>query len=75
MPESLPCNELAYKSALASLRSYGWKTDDPPRTEEEVRTALARSIREKIVSGETDPKRIGKLALENVFLGERLGEG
>jgi hypothetical protein len=64
--------EQAYKLALASLRGYGWRAD-PPRTEE-VRTALARSIKEKIVSGETDPKRIRKLALENVFLGEWLGK-
>jgi hypothetical protein len=35
---------------------------------------LSESIIEKIVSGETDPKRIRKLALENVFLGERLGK-
>jgi hypothetical protein len=27
---------------------------------------------ERIVSGETDPTRIRKLALENVFLGKRL---
>jgi hypothetical protein len=64
--------EQAYKLALASLRGYGWRPDDLPRTEE-IRTALATSIREKVAAGETDPKRIGKLALENVFLGERLG--
>lgn len=63
--------EQAYRLALASLRGYGWTADDPPRTEE-IRTAL--SEREKIVSGETDPKRIRKLALENVFLGEWLGK-
>jgi hypothetical protein len=65
--------EQAYKLALASLRGYGWRPDDLPRTEE-VRTALATSIRDKVASGETDPKRIGKLALESVFLGERLGK-
>jgi hypothetical protein len=64
--------EQAYRLALASLRGYGW-TNDPPRTEE-VRTALSESIIEKIVSGETDPRRIRKLALENVFLGDRLGK-
>jgi hypothetical protein len=65
--------EHAYRLALASLRGYGWAADDPPRTEE-IRTALSKSIIEKIVSGETDPKRIRKWALENVFLGERLGK-
>ena len=63
--------ETSYKLALASLRGYGWRPDDPPRSDE-VRRALARSILEKIVSGETDPNRIRKLALENVFLGKRL---
>ena len=63
----------AYRLALASLRGYGWTANDPPRTEE-VRTALSESIIEKILSGETDAKRIRKLALENVFLGERLGK-
>jgi hypothetical protein len=63
--------EMSYKLALASLRGYGWRPDDPPRSDE-VRRALARSILEKIVSGETDPNRIRKLALENVFLGKRL---
>jgi len=61
----------AYKLALASLR--GWRADEPPRTAE-VRMALSRSIIEKILSGETDPKRIRKLALENVFLGEQIGK-
>ena len=64
--------EQAYRLALASLRGYGL-TNDPPRTEE-VRTALSESIIEKIVSGETDPRRIRKLALENVFLWDRLGK-
>jgi len=58
---------------LASLGGYGWRPDDPPRSDE-VRRALARKILERIVSGETDPTRIRKLALENVFLGERLGK-
>jgi hypothetical protein len=65
--------EQAYRLAMASLRGYGWTTNDPPRTEE-VRTALSESIIEKIVAGETDPKRIRKLALDNVFLGEWLGK-
>jgi hypothetical protein len=65
--------EQAYRLALASLRGYGWTTNDPPGTEE-VRTALSESIIEKIVSGETDPKQIRKLALDNVFLGEWLGK-
>jgi hypothetical protein len=65
--------EQAYRLAMASLRGYGWTASNPPRTEE-VRTALSESIIEKIVSGETDPKRIRKLALENVFLGEWLGK-
>jgi hypothetical protein len=65
--------EQAYRLTMASLRGYGWTTNDPPRTEE-VKTALSESIIEKIVSGETDPRRIRKLALENVFLGERLGK-
>jgi len=63
--------EMSYKLALASLRGYGWRPDDPPRSDE-VRRALASSVLEKIVSGETDPNRIRKLALENVFLGKRL---
>jgi len=63
----------AYKLALASLRGYGWRADEPPRTAE-VRMALSRSIIEKILSGETDPNRIRKLALENVFLGEQIGK-
>ena len=46
---------------------------DPPRMEE-IRTALCESIIEKIVAGETDPKQIRKLALDNVFLGEWLGK-
>jgi hypothetical protein len=65
--------EQAYKLALASLRGYGWRAGGPARTEE-VRTALSKSIVEKIVSGETDPKRIQKLALANVFLGESVGK-
>jgi hypothetical protein len=65
--------EQAYRLAMASLRRYGWTTNDPPRTEE-VRTALSESIIEKIVAGETDAKQIRKLALENVFLGEWLGK-
>lgn len=63
--------EMAYKLALASLRGYGWRPDDPQRSDE-VKKALARSILEKIVSGETDPTRIRKWALETVFLGKRL---
>jgi hypothetical protein len=63
--------EQAYRLAMASLRGYGWTTNGPT---EEVKTALSESIIEKIVSGETDPRRIRKLALENVFLGERLGK-
>ena len=63
--------EMSYKLALASLKGYGWRPDDPPRSHE-VRGALARSVTEKIVSGETDPNRIRKLALEDVFLGKRL---
>jgi hypothetical protein len=63
--------EMAYKLALATLRGYRWRPEDPPRSDE-VRKALASSIVENIVSGETDPNRIGKLALENVFLGKRL---
>ena len=35
--------------------------------------ALTATIREKVASGETDPKRIGKLALETVFLGSGSG--
>jgi hypothetical protein len=65
--------EMSYKLALASLRGYGWSADDPPRSDE-VRTALARSVLEKIVSGETDHNRIRKLALENVFLGKWIGK-
>ena len=65
--------ERAYKLALASLKGYGWRANDPPRSDE-IRTALARSIVEKVLSGETDPNQIRKLALENVFLGERLGK-
>jgi hypothetical protein len=53
------------------LGGYGWRPDDPPRSDE-VRRALARNILERIVSGKTDPTRIRKLALENVFLGKRL---
>jgi len=64
--------EQAYKLALASLRGYGWRPDNLPRADE-VKMALTATIREKVASGETDPKRIGKLALETVFLGERLG--
>jgi len=64
--------EQAYRLALASLRGYGWTTSDPPGTE--VKTALSESIIEKIVAGETDPKQIRKLALDNVFLGEWLGK-
>jgi hypothetical protein len=63
--------EMSYKLALASLGGYGWRPDDPPRSDE-LRRALARNILERIVSGETDPTRIRKLALENVFLGKRL---
>ena len=63
--------EMSYKLALASLRGYGWRPDDSPRSDE-VRRALARSILKKVGSGETDPNRIRKLALENVFLGKRL---
>jgi hypothetical protein len=70
---NLALYEQAYRLALASLRGYGWAADDPSRSEE-IKTALSESITEKIVSGETDPKRIGKLALENVFLGEWLGK-
>ena len=47
--------------------------NDPPRMEE-IRTALCESIIEKIIAGETDPKQIRKLALDNVFLGEWLGK-
>jgi hypothetical protein len=65
--------EDAYNLVLASLRGYGWTGDEPQRSEE-IRKALSESIIEKILSGETDPKRIRKLALENVFLGERLGK-
>jgi hypothetical protein len=65
--------EQAYRLAMASLRGYGWTTNDPPRMEE-IRTALCESIIEKIVAGETDPKQIRKLALDNVFLGEWLGK-
>jgi hypothetical protein len=72
-PTKLALYEQAYKLVLASLRGYGWRADDSRRTDE-VRTALAKSIIEKIVSGETDPNRIRKLAMENVFLGERLGK-
>jgi hypothetical protein len=64
--------EQAYRLALVSLRGYGWTADHSPRMEE-IRTALSESIMEKIVSGETDPERIRKLALEKVFLGEWLG--
>ena len=46
--------EMAYNLALASPRGYGWRPDDPQRSDE-VKKALARSILEKIVSGETDP--------------------
>jgi len=35
---------------------------------------LCESIIEKIIAGETDPKQIRKLALDNVFLGEWLGK-
>jgi hypothetical protein len=70
---NLALYEQAYKLALASLRGYGWTAEHPSRSEE-IRAALCESITEKIVSGETDPKRIGKLALENVFLGEWLGK-
>jgi hypothetical protein len=59
--------------ALASLRGYRWAADDQLRAEE-IKTALSESIVEKIVSGETDPKRIRKMALENVFLGDWLGK-
>jgi hypothetical protein len=63
----------AYRLVLASLRGYGWTADEPQRSEE-IRTALSQSIIEKILSGETDAKRIRRLALENVFLGEWLGK-
>ena len=39
---NLALYEMSYKLALASLRGYGWKPDDPPRSDE-VRRALARS--------------------------------
>jgi hypothetical protein len=65
--------EHAYRLALASLRGYRWAADDQLRAEE-IKTALSESIVEKIVSGETDPKRIRKMALENVFLGDWLGK-
>jgi len=71
--EKLALYEQAYKLALASLRGCGWRAGGPARTEE-VRTALSKSIVEKIVSGKTDPKRIQKLALANVFLGESVGK-
>jgi hypothetical protein len=35
--------EMSYKLALASLGGYGWRPDDPPRSDE-VRRALARNI-------------------------------
>jgi hypothetical protein len=57
---------------VASLRGYGWTTSDPPGTE--VKTALSESIIEKIVAGETDPKQIRELALDNVFLRKWLGK-
>jgi hypothetical protein len=71
--KKLALYEQAYRLALASLRGYGWRADDQPRAEA-IRTALSESIIEKIVSGETDPKRLRKIALESVFLGERLGK-
>jgi hypothetical protein len=36
--------------------------------------ALSESIIEKIVAGETDPKQIRELALDNVFLRKWLGK-
>jgi hypothetical protein len=63
--------EMSYKLTLASLKGYGWRPDDPPQSDE-IRSALVSSVLEKIVSGETDPNRIRKLALEKVFLGKRL---
>jgi hypothetical protein len=65
--------EDAYRLALSSLRGYGWTADEPKRSEE-ITAALSQSIIEKILSGETDPKRIRKLALENVLLGEWIGK-
>ena len=62
--------EMSYKLALASLKGYGW-ADDEARSNE-IRSALAKTVLEKVVSGETDPNRIRKLALDNVFLGKRL---
>ena len=61
--------EMSYKLALASLRGYGWRPDDPPRSDE-VRRALASSVLEKIVSGETDPKANPKIGLGERFSGE-----
>ena len=57
--------EMSYKLALASLRGYGWSADDPPRSDG-VRTALARSVLEKIVSGD------GPRSNPKIGLGERL---
>jgi hypothetical protein len=34
--------EMSYKLALASLGGYGWRPDDPPRSDE-VRRALAET--------------------------------
>ena len=63
--------EMSYKLALASLKGYGWRADDEARSNE-IRSALTKTVLEKVVSGETDPNRIRKLALDNVFLGKRL---
>lgn len=62
--------EMSYKLALASLKGYGWRADEARSNE--IRSALAKTVLEKVVSGETDPNRIRKLALDNVFLGKRL---
>ena len=69
--DKLALYEMSYKLALASLKGYGWRADDEALSSE-TRSALAKTVFEKVVSGETDPNRIRKFALENVFLGKRL---
>ena len=60
---SLDLCEEVYELALESLEKLGWVTDT-----EEFTTALAKSVLEHAVTGESDLSRLQKLAVASFTL-------